>query len=135
MNVYVDATLEIPDDPRYYTEGRNEVSNIQIPAIRQFIEVYKKHHLLEKHFEMIGNIHTHPGLPHEFRDGVKPWHPSDPDIECVVQWYVDGQIPYDKPFIFGVAGPTHTPGETGYTFYRVVKTGKDSYEHRKIEWK
>lgn len=125
VRVRLEAVLEVTeDDPggkgHYYTEDINEVHNINLSAIKNLVEATKRANPEFAHLELIGDIHTHPVLPHSLREDQHPSDMSDGDYKDLMANYQRGDLTSQHPFIVGIAGPDEN-GETSYAFWRLIK--------------
>ena len=128
-NVHIKGILEMTDEEqkRCYSEGINEVSDINIPEIQKIIRDVQNTYPEYTDFGFLGDIHTHPTTEKDL-NGIEPWLLSKGDIESIVAAYESKQLSPEKPYIFGIAAPDEK-GETQYSFYRLIKTGSEySYE-------
>ena len=105
----------------FYSEGKEEVNpnlgNIQkwVKSIQSAIPEYID-------FSFIGDIHTHPITSENNLDkNVDSCTPSDGDIKDIIQEYEKGNLSFDKPFIFGIAGRDSSQENTSFAFYRLVR--------------
>ncbi len=125
--VHIEGILERGDeDPLYYEEEKEGV-HVGLPAIKLWIDQIRRANPEYSHLEMVGDVHTHPILPQQFR-GV--YSPSQEDIDDIVKHYESGVLSPNKPFIFAIAAPDEL-GQTMYAFYRIVKKG-NKYSYKSI---
>src|SRR3989344_3417178 len=100
----------------YYNEEVEEVSNINISALKKYAAELQKRYRKYKDFGFIGEMHTHPVMP---REGFTPEVPSQFDIQSISNAYEDSRLKPNEPFIFAIAAPNRK-GKTIYAFYRLV---------------
>lgn len=132
VRVNIESVMEIPDDPIYYQESREEITGINFTAINRLVNKIAKNETEFKNQILVGEMHTHPITENQLSDPNRPWHPSRGDVESIVQAYAQGELSPNQPFLFGIAGPYR--GKTGYAFYRIIKNG-NRYDFRHVDWK
>ena len=122
-NILIKGVLEADSKEKelFYYEGKEEVGpnlgNIKkwVKSIQSSIPEYSD-------FNFIGDIHTHPITnENDLDENIDPCTLSNSDIEDIVREYENGNLSFDKPFIFGVAGRNTSQENTSYVFYRLVK--------------
>ncbi len=123
VSVSVDAIMKLePGDMPIeleIQEGSKEIRNINLRAIRNLFEHMKSQHPELEGLDFIGDMHTHPVMPHEYENDFKSWQPSQNDLDDIVRNYKNGTLDKNKPFIFSIAGPDES-GKTQYAFYRLI---------------
>ncbi|MCX6752638.1 MAG: hypothetical protein NTZ87_04055 [Candidatus Nomurabacteria bacterium] len=127
VQVSIDAVMELQKGdlpPQLEIEEGHKGINFNLKAVKKYFELLKlkssDQELAELNF--IGEMHTHPLMPHEFTNGKKPWEPSQgpqSDVEGIIKSYKNGTLDKTKPFIFSIAGPDDDR-KTKYAFYRLV---------------
>lgn len=134
VRVVIEAVLEMPNQPIYYTETKNRIRGVNLPAINEAIDQLRRMRPEYRHLELVGDFHTHLNTQdEELTPHGRPWHPSQGDIESIALSYESGILKTSHPFLFGIAGPFEG-GQTGYSFYRIIKNAK-GYDFRRVEWK
>ncbi|GEM_PF-4221484 len=120
--ILIKGILEMTrDEPGYYNEEVEEVSNINISALKKYAAELQKRYHEYKEFGFIGEMHTHPVMP---KGNFIPEVPSQFDIQSITNAYEDSRLKPNEPFIFAIAAPDRK-GKTIYAFYRLVKRGKE----------
>lgn len=133
IQVNVEATFEIPNNPKYYREEKEKIAEVDMLAIKKTISNLKENFSEYRHLVLVGEIHTHPVQQKEINSNDRPWHLSPGDKSSLTSQYKCGNIDPSQPFLLGVAGATED-GKTGYAFYRLIKKNK-KYHIRPVEWK
>ena len=112
-----------------YKEGKEEIYDISMPRAVNFVQGINKMPEF-KDWKLIGEVHTHPCKPSEFKENFIPWMPSEGDCNALIENYKKGILKDNQPYIFGIAAPNES-GETLYAYYRIIKD-KDAYSYIKI---
>ena len=115
----IKTIIEVDDEPGYYTEGIEEVRDVNILKIKRMVSEIRDNNPDYADSNFIGDIHTHPILPNKPYEGFDPSSPSPDDIADIIRNYKSGALSPAEPFIFGIAAPDLN-GSTVYSFYRLV---------------
>ena len=123
VNILIKGILEADSDEKdlFYREDKEEVKT-NLSNIKKWVKSIQNSVPEYSNFNFIGDMHTHPITSEDTLDeGVDPCTLSSSDIKDIIQEYENGNLSFDKPFIFGVAGRNILQENTSYAFYRLVK--------------
>ena len=118
--LHIKGILEITDENGFYTEGVEEVKNVNLLRIQKAVKQLQEYDPSYANYGFLGDIHTHPVLPDAPYEGFDPSLPSVADMTDIISNYESGQLSSSAPFIFGIAAPEHN-GQTTYSFYRLIQ--------------
>ena len=132
VEVHIEAIVEFePRELRYLDERHGEVV-VDTREIKNLVTNLQATYPEYRQYMLLGELHTHPVLQNELDSHQRSWHFSSGDQEAWINEYKNGVLSNDCPFIFGVAGAMEN-GKTGYSFYRVVREGKE-YSVIHVPW-
>jgi hypothetical protein len=122
VNIKAVLQADEKEKDKFYREGKREV-NVDIAAIKKWVEVLKKQIPEIQNMEMVGDLHTHPLHPDDME--MNPCSVNQGDAQSIINLYENKILDSSKPYIFAIAG-LNRERYTEWRYYRMVKRG-DQY--------